>query len=658
MPRLLLLLVLFNASVADAADRAVPSLEEWMSLKAADVPSLSPDGRRVAYMVRTPDWKIDRFDDELWLVDIETGEHRPLTNAPGHSTTARWSPDGRRLAFLSSRTGAAQVFVLSPPDTTPSRLTSAESGVEHFQWSPDGRRIAYTTSARVARAKEPAEFHVVGDEDVWSSRLWIMDADGRSAPVAITDSSAISVDDIFWSPDSKRIAFHASTAGAPYSFGTYDIYVVRLDDRSVTRVAGNNGPDFFPIWSPDGSQLVYRTYVWRPDDKWFAHSMGRLAIVPAAGGASRVVTESFDEQPTPFAWTSKGIYFAARQRTYQHLFLLDPATGAIRRLTEPFESVNFAFSFSADGTRMAFVRADSKHYQEVFVGPVEQPQDAVRLTHMGDQLDRWQLATRELVQWKSADGTPIEGVLVKPVDFDSTRKYPLVVIVHGGPADVDQATITRDMVYPAELFASRGALVLRPNYRGSIGYGARFRELLADGFGLPEYEDVVSGVDALVARGIVDTARLGLMGWSHGGYIAALATTYGDRFKAVSMGAGVSDFTPFYAMGAGTALPPDPKLPVPWWDAESHRRSTPLTYSQLARTPTLIQHGENDGVSPIVSAHALHRALKDRGVPTKMIVYNGVGHLPYRLGQYKAVVEHNLEWFDHWLWGNPDPLLP
>jgi dipeptidyl aminopeptidase/acylaminoacyl peptidase len=647
-------LVLVLQAPAALASGAAPTVQEWMSLKAADTPSLSPDGRRVAYMVRTPDWDADRFDDELWLVTVGSGERQQLTNAPGSSSTPRWSPDGTRLAFLSTRTGATQVHVITPPDTTPAQLTHAANGVDDFRWSPDGRLLAYSASCPVGGATRPSGFRVVGDDDAWSARLWIMAAEGGT-PVALTDSATVAVDDISWSPDSKRIAFHGSVVGAPYPFWTYDLYVARLEDRSVVRVVSNPGPDFFPIWSPDGKQLVFRTYARHPGDHVDGHTMGRLAVVPAEGGVPRLLTEDFDEQPTPLAWKSDGIYFAARQRTFQHLFRLDPASGAIRRLTEPFESLNFAFSFNRDATQMAFVRADAKQYQEVFVGPVGRPQAAKRLTHFGEQLDRWRIATRELVQWTSRDGTPIEGVLVKPSDFNPSQKYPLVVIVHGGPQDQDQATITRDLPYPAEMFTSRGALVLRPNYRGSIGYGARFRALLATGLGIPEYEDVVSGVDALAAKGWVDTTRLGLMGWSHGGYVAALATTYDDRFKAISMGAGVSDFTPFYAMGAGTALPPDSTLPLPWGDPEYHRRSTPLSYATRARTPTLIQHGQNDPVAPIVSAYALHRALRDRNVPTRMIVYSGAGHLPNSLRQMRQVVEHNLQWFDHWLWGAPAP---
>ena len=639
-----------HAHGATARPSAPLSAQEWMSLKGADGPGLSPDGRTVAFHVRTPDWASDRFDDELWLAPAGAGEPRQITNAAGSSSNPRWSPDSKRLAFLSTRTGASQVFAVSPPDTAPSQLTRAAGGVDDFRWSPDGRWLAYTSSTSLPSPAEPDEFHIVGNDARSSTSLWIMDASGGTPPVELTDPAAFAVDDIAWAPDSRRIAFSAKAVGAPYPFSTYDIYVVRVEDKAVTHVVDTPGPDYFPVWSPDGKQLAHVTYSKEP---FFTHSLGMLAVVPAEGGAPRILTGSFDEQPTPLAWTRHGILFSARQRTYQHLFRLDPATGAIQRLTGPLETVNVSFSFDRDATHMAFVRGDARRYHDLFVGEVARPEKARQITRMDDQIRRWRIASREVVGWKSRDGTPIEGILVKPSDFDSTRKYPLVVIVHGGPLDIDQATITRDLLYPAELYTSRGALVLRPNYRGSVGYGARFRAALAGHLGIPQYEDVVSGIDAIAAKGYVDTDRLGLMGWSAGGYVAAVATTYGDRFKAVSMGAGVSDCVPFYSAGAGIELPPDATSPLPWIDLEYYRRSTPLTYSMRAHTPTLIQHGQNDPVSPIVSARAMYRALRDRGVPTKMIVYNGAGHLPNGLRQTRALVEHNLEWFGHWLWGEP-----
>jgi dipeptidyl aminopeptidase/acylaminoacyl peptidase len=638
----------------------VPTLHDWIGLAAADVPSIAPDGRSVAYVVVTPDWESDTFDREIWLGASDGTSRRALTTGTGSSWNARWCLDGKALAFLSSRTGSPQVFLLRLPGDTPEQLTDVKEGVDDFRWSPDGRRIAFLTGEVLAEAApEPKEFHVVGNDPRRSVALWMMEigrkAPSASPPVRLTDPAALVADSIAWSPDSRRIVLHASEPGAPYEFWTYDLYVVDVAKRSARKIVEAPGPEFFPVWSPDGTQVVYRTYTTASGEEYRTYSMGVLAIVSAEGGLSRIVTGDFDEQATPLVWTPEGIYFSARERTFQHLFRLDPATGTIDRLTEPFESLSFGFSFTPNGRTVACVRADATHFQEIFVSPLRSPLAPRRLTFFGEQLADWALASREIVSWTSSDGTPIEGVLLKPAGFDAGKRYPLVVIVHGGPVDADQATISRDMPYAAEMYAAKGALVLRPNYRGSAGYGRRFRAALTRSLGAKEYEDIVSGVDHLVSLGLVDAGRVGLMGWSHGGYLAAFAATFGKRFAAVSSGAGVSDLQTFYTLGAGATIRPSADEPTPWDAPDYYRAASPLTYVKRAATPTLIQHGERDDTAPIASAHELHRALRDQGVPVRMIVYRGAGHVPGGLRQFEAVARHNLEWFGHWLWNEPLP---
>jgi dipeptidyl aminopeptidase/acylaminoacyl peptidase len=241
-------------------------------------------------------------------------------------------------------------------------------------------------------------------------------------------------------------------------------------------------------------------------------------------------------------------------------------------------------------------------------------------------------------------------VLIKPADFDPSKKYPLVVIIHSGPVAVDQATITRDTPYPAELFVAKGALVLRPNYRGSAGYGRKFRALLVRNLGVPQYEDIITGVDYLIAQGIVDPNRVGAMGYSSGGYITAFMAAYSDRFRAITVGEGVSDWRIFYTVGGGSTVRPDYMKATPWDDPEYYRTTSPLTYVKKAKTPTLIQHKEFDDTAPPVGGFELYRALKDQGVPVTMITYKGAGHQCAELKQCRDLVTHNYDWFRHWLW--------
>jgi len=423
-----------------------------------------------------------------------------------------------------------------------------------------------------------------------------------------------------------------------------------LGVKSVRKIVDQRGPSFFPVWSPDGKKIAFKTFTRTTTDEYLPYAMGYLAEVSSEGGLTRLLTEQFDEDSTPVAWSPDGIYFIARQKTYQHLFRLNPATKTVERTSEPFKSVFFWFSFTKDFRQAAFVGADAKNYQEIYVSALKEKFEPKRLTAEGDQLRDWKISTPEIIEWKSQDGLTIEGVLFKPVDFDPSKKYPLFVIVHTGPLLVDQATITRDIPYPAELFAAKGAFVLRPNYRGSIGYGAKFREALVQNLGIPQYWDVITGVDYVIAQGAVDPERVGIMGWSHGGYVTAFSATYGNRFRAASVGAGVSDWTTFYTNSDGGLWAAYYMKATPWGDpAEYYKKTAPLSYVKQAKTPTLIQHGEFDRRAPIAGAYELHQALKDQNVPVKFIVYKS-GHIPLGLKQTRLVVEHNIEWFDQWIW--------
>ncbi|MEO8028194.1 MAG: prolyl oligopeptidase family serine peptidase, partial [Bryobacteraceae bacterium] len=263
----------------------------------------------------------------------------------------------------------------------------------------------------------------------------------------------------------------------------------------------------------------------------------------------------------------------------------------------------------------------------------------------------FKLATREVVEWRSKDGTPIEGVLIKPADFDPKRKYPLLVVIHGGPTGVDRPSISGDRNYPIEMFAAKGAVVLRPNYRGSAGYGEKFRSLNVRNLGLGDYDDVITGVDSIIAKGYIDKDRVGSMGWSQGGYISAFITTYSDRFKAVSVGAGISDWMTYYV---NTDIHPFTRhylKATPWEDPEIYKKTSPITYINNAKTPTLIQHGELDRRVPPANAYELYQGLQDRNIPSKLIVYKGFGHGINKPKQARAVMEHNYDWFSQWIWG-------
>jgi dipeptidyl aminopeptidase/acylaminoacyl peptidase len=281
-----------------------------------------------------------------------------------------------------------------------------------------------------------------------------------------------------------------------------------------------------------------------------------------------------------------------------------------------------------------------------------------KLTDMTAQVRDFVMGTREVVSWKSKDGAEIEGVLVKPADFDPARKYALLCVIHGGPTGVDRPLLGADTrYYPSDIWVARGALVLKVNYRGSAGYGEAFRKLNMKNLGVGDAWDVLSGVDFLVGKGWVDPARVGCMGWSQGGYISAFLTTSSDRFKAISVGAGISNWATYYYNTDITPFTINYLGDDPIDDPEIYAKTSPMTYIKGAKTPTLIQHGEFDRRVPIPNAYELRQGLEDRGVPVEMAVYKGFGHGITKPKSMRAVMRHNLAWFGHHIFGDPAPDL-
>ena len=642
--------LLFCVSLSLAAQ--TPTIEQSLNLKTAASPRVSPDGRYIAYTVSETNWEENAFDTQIWMAMPSTGEHYQVTHAKKSSSDPRWSPNSKRLAFLSDRDGSQQIYVISPGGGEATELTHFEGGVTDFEWSPDGKKIAFTSTgpeskARKDRKEKFGDFEIVGG-DYTMVHLWTLNADEeKPKPEPLTSGTGFSVGGFQWSPDSKRVAFSAARDPDLSSGDSADIYVVRVSDKYVKKLVDSPDPDRDPIWSPDGTEIAYEA-----GGGWYLNS--HIAVVSAEGGKPRIISQSFDEVPHLISWSSMGIYFEAAQRTTAHLFQINPATGAIDRVSAPNELQLGAPSLTADHSRAVFTCSFPNKYPEICISPMAQFSPKP-VTSMKDQLKPWKLATREVFEWKSKDGTPVEGILIKPADFDPMKKYPLLVVIHGGPTGIDHPSITGDRSYPIEMFAAKGAVILRPNYRGSAGYGEKFRSLNVRNLGLGDADDVLSGVDAVVAKGYIDPDRVGSMGWSQGGYISAFLTTYTHRFKAISVGAGISDWMTYYV---NTDIHPFTRnylKATPWDDPEIYKKTSPITYINNAKTPTLIQHGELDKRVPIPNGYELYQGLKDRGVPVKMIVYKGFGHSINKPKQQSAVMEHNYEWFSQWIWGETGP---
>lgn len=645
-------------AVGAIAQPKVPTVDDLINVRSIGGSRISPDGKWVAYTVTEADWKQDAFVTQIWLVNTSGGEPFQLTRGEKSAGGAQWSPDGQWIAFSTNRVGDKnQIFAIRPNGGEAVQLTKSENGVGGFIWSPDGKSIAYTSSdldAKVTkeRSDQLGPFEVVRREYAHQQLWTVAVADALKEPTAgkqRTKTRDFTVGGIDWSPDGSRIAFSASVNPDLINGGTSDIYVIDLATDAVKKIVATPGPDNNPRWSPDGKQILFSSAMGNP---LFFHSNTRLALVSADGGTPRSLTDAFDEQPGLVEWNADGILFGGLQKTAAHLFRLDPVTGKFDRISRPDNLMIGGASVTSDGKTVAFTAPSPTSLNEVYVTSLADFAPR-KLTSMTAQVAGFKLATREVISWKSRDGEMIEGILIKPADFDPTKKYPVLCVIHGGPTGIDRPTLLDARYYPADIWAARGALVLKVNYRGSAGYGERFRQLNVKNLGVGDAWDVLSGIDHLISKGWADPNRLGSMGWSQGGYISAFLTTGSDRFKAISVGAGISNWATYYYNTDITPFTIQYLGDDPADDPEIYAKTSPMTLIKQAKTPTLIQHGENDRRVPIANAYELRQGLEDRNVPVEMIVYKGFGHGITKPKSMRAVMQHNLNWFNHYIFGDP-----
>jgi len=645
------------------AERRVPTLDDLIMLKSAGGVRIAPDGSLVAYTVTETDLKQDAYVTQIWLADVKGSRNFQLTRGGKSSSNPDWSPDGKWLAFTSAREGDKnQIFLIRPDGGEAVQITKSETGVAGFHWSPDGKTIAFSASDQTPQALKDRK-ETYGDFDVvrreyTHSHIWTVDiAAALKEPQAgkqRTKGRDFTVGSFSWSPDGTRLAFSATVNPDLIQGETSDVFVLGLADDSVKKIVAMPGPDSSPQWSPDGKQILISSAMGNP--KYYVANT-RLALVPAEGGPARSLTDAFDENPGFVAWTPDGIYFSALQKTASHLFRLDPGSLKIERLTEPEGFLGGGASFTPDGKLMALTASSPTTLSEIYVSGL--PFAPRKLTDMTAQAQDFVLGSREVISWKSKDSVLIEGVLIKPADFDPAKKYALLCVIHGGPTGVDRPSLLSPDArsYPSDIWAARGALILKVNYRGSAGYGEKFRKLNYRNLGVGDAWDVISGVDFLIQKGWADPARVGCMGWSQGGYISAFLTTSSDRFKAISVGAGIANWATYYYNTDITPFTINYLGDDPAADPEIYKKTSPMSYIKNAKTPTLIQHGEFDKRVPIPNAYELRQGLEDRGVPVEMVVYKGYGHGITKPKSMRAVMQHNLGWFGHYIFGDPKPDL-
>ena len=647
-----ILLVLFVSAVS--AQTWDP--ETQMKVKAVGVPRVSPDGSRVVYTVNeavtTPEKS--EFVSQIWMANIATRQNVQLTYGDKSSSNPKWSPDGKWIAFTSNRKdNKNNLYRLSVDGGEAEPLTDLKSSVGDFKWSPDGRSIAYTmtdpkTDEEEKNDKGRNDFRWV-DEDFKMSRLYVIpvekDTSGKREPRKLTTGN-YTIGEFDWSADGSRIAFSFYKTPGANDWTTADVSIIDVASGNVTALANTPAAEDQPLYSPDGKSIAL--IVTDNPPRWA--QTGTIQIFPANGGAPKVLNASFDSQPDIAGWSadSKRIYFAEAKGTGTQMYVVDVDANRIEEIKHD-TAVLGAIDLNRNGTAFSFTRQSSDTPADVFVASVNDFKP-VQISHVNADLKLPAIARTEVIRWKSKDGKEIEGLLTYPVGYQPGQRVPLILNVHGGPTGVFQQTFIGGRgVYPLATFAARGYAILRANPRGSSGYGLEFRRANMRDWGGADYQDLMTGVDRVIEMGVADPERLGVMGWSYGGFMTTWIVTQTHRFKVASAGAPVTNLMSFNGTADIPAFVPD-YFGGQFYDAmDLYQKHSPIFQVKGVTTPTMIEHGEADVRVPISQGYEFYNALKVQGVPTRMIVLPRQPHGPNEPKMQLAVMKANLEWFDKYI---------
>ena len=602
---------------------------EALRLARVSSPRISPDGSRIAYLVAQNQMEKDKpwkSITQLWVVATAgpaTAARQYTRGEKGVSSPA-WSPDGKLLAFImeagEEKEAKPQVWFMYADGGEAWQVTKHKSGVRNFQFSPEGKTLLLVATPPQPSDEEKREKEhddaVVVDHHLKNAQLWTWNiADSQEKQITKGDYT---VSDPRWSPDGSHITF--TTNPTP-----------RLDDLwlQTARVLDvSTGQEHELAATPKYTH----TARWSPDGKWIAYLgtsgpaiyQTRLFVVSADGGQPRELTSSFELNAAEPFWSPdcKTIFFGSETREAGEVFAADVAAGTVKQVTNKNGVVDIT-DISKSGETAVGLWSDPTRPDDVFRSDLTfasiQP-----VTNQNAWLSDYALASAEILRWKSSkDGMEIEGVVTKPVDFDGSHKVPFLLNPHGGPTGATLLSFNPN----EQIMAANGYMVLEPNFRGSTGRGQKFATANQNDWGDGDYKDDMSGVDAAIAKGWADPARMGAFGWSYGGYMTFWIDTQTDRFKAISPGAGLPDLYSMYSQtDIHRYLALFLGLKSPWDNFDEYWEHSPMKYVENVKTPTMILHGQADTRVPIPQAEEFYRALYERHIPVEFVTYPRENH--------------------------------
>jgi dipeptidyl aminopeptidase/acylaminoacyl peptidase len=659
------------------------SIDDMMEVRQVGAVVISPDGKQVAFTVSQwehPNAKADtaRGDkherrSHLWLVPADGSRPpRQLTFGERGESSPQWRPDGLAISFIAARGAAAgdegpkaQVWLLPLDGGEAQQLTTVREGVGSYAWSRDGGKVALVLTDSLATADEAKRKRRddprVFEGDGRMSHIWVFDVAAKKA-TKLTQGDFTVRGAPSWSPDGARLAYQS----APTTLlrdARADIYVADVASRQIEKITTESVASSGPVWSPDGGTIAFtiipQSHKARPDgmmDREIGNS--RIVIHDVASKQQRNLYDAkLDISAGGLQWTpdAKTLRFSAQDRAYSSLWSLDVASGKHTKVLE--RRLISGLSWSKDGSQVAFTMSTPSTAGDVHVADATFASPR-KLSNVNPQLSNLALGETEVITWKSTDGWEVEGVLVKPVGYEPGKRYPLLVDAHGGPTGAHNAGFKGSWASPGQFWAGQGWAVLYPNPRGSTGYGEKFTKANILDWGGGDYRDIMTGVDHLIKAGLADSSKMAFQGWSYGGYMTAWVVSQTSRFKAASMGAGLSNLVSMY----GTTDIPEyigtffsGNLTEKNYQLLKSRSG--LTYADRITTPLLILSGGSDERVPIGQSLEYYRALKDRGKTVELVFFPREGH---GLGEYYHQIEkvrREFDWITKYTLGEKKPAV-
>jgi dipeptidyl aminopeptidase/acylaminoacyl peptidase len=657
-------LLLSAASLGAQGKRPLNS-DDLYNLREVRDPQRSPEGKWVAYTVARAIKDTDKNDSDIWMVSWDGQQQIQVTSSAESESSPRWSPDGKYLAFLSSRQGSkgSQIWLLNRAGGEAIKLTDIKGGVSEYAWSPDSKRFVLVvddpdpSDADNDSDKKDADKEKKTPKPIVINRYYFK-ADikgylrGEHSHLQVFDIAAKKAEPLtqgsfdeespVWSPDGSQIAFiRRHGDGDVDKAPNQDLYVIEArsgakERRLTTTTAEESGP---PAWSPDGKSIAYLV---GDELKYSAYDQNRLAIVPSGGGAPRTLTDALDRPVRSPHWTDDGILFTVSDDRSDYIAKISPSGGRVERLVTDKRVVS-AFS-GADN--LAVIASTPTEIPEIYA------LENGKLRQLSHQNDAWikdvMLGTTEEFSSTSKDGTDVHGLIVKPASFLPGRKYPTLLRIHGGPNGQDAEAFS----FEREIFAANGYVVVAVNYRGSNGRGSEYQKAIFADWGNKEVVDLLGAMDHVQKLDYVDASRLGIGGWSYGGILTNYTIATDGRFKAAISGAGSSNQISMY----GTDMyinQYENELGPPWKSEELWvKLSYPFFHADRIHTPTLFMGGEKDFNVPLLGSEQMYEALRSLGVDTELVIYPNQFHGITIPSYKKDRLDRYVAWYDKYLKGS------